>query len=246
MGDVMLPKNITVLVVNESTVATDDQLLKIVGALQRQVSEDFAPVWGIDATLGYVKKGEVPDPAAWVLGIFDTSDQAGALGYHDVTEAGLPLGKVFAKTDLDLGSSLSVTISHELLEMLLDPDINLSVFVQKTDTEGIIYAYEVADACEDDSFGYLIDGVLVSDFVYPAWFESFNLKGPYDKQAKISAPFQLLSGGYISAYQIPNVGGWTQLNGRTQARYQDRAKLGSRRERRRTPQNQWVRSERKK
>ena len=30
--------------------------------------------------------------------VLDTSDQAGALGYHDVTPQGLPLGKVFAKT----------------------------------------------------------------------------------------------------------------------------------------------------
>jgi len=242
MSGVTNPKDITVLIVNESTVVTDDDLIKITGAMQRQVSEDFAPIWGIDAYVGYVHKGETPDPASWILGIFDDSDQAGALGYHDVTMAGLPLGKVFAKTDLMYGSSLSVTISHELLEMLGDPDVNLTVFVQETDSIGQIYAYENCDAVEDDSLGYQIDGVQVSDFVYPSYFESFRTVGPFDKRGHISKPFQILPNGYLSVYNIPNTGGWTQLNGRTHARYMDRARVGSRRERRRTPRDQWVKS----
>ena len=56
--------------------------------------------------------------------ITDNPDQAGALGYHELTSAGAPLGKVFAKLDLDSGTSWTVTLSHELLEMLADPWIN--------------------------------------------------------------------------------------------------------------------------
>ena len=37
-----------------------------------------------------------------------------------------------------------------------------------------LYAYEVCDPCEDDSLGYHIDNILLSDFVYPAWFEGFR------------------------------------------------------------------------
>ena len=111
-----------------------------------------------------------PAPAGtWWLVILDDSDQAGALGYHDLTPDGLPIGKIFAASDLKAGDSWSVTASHELLEMLADPNINLTVFVQDADTTGTLYAYEVCDACEDDSFGYKINSnVLVSDFVYPA------------------------------------------------------------------------------
>ncbi|UIF89492.1 hypothetical protein KAF44_29135 (plasmid) [Cupriavidus necator] len=36
----------------------------------------------------------------WWLVILDDSDQANAYGYHDVTNDGLPLGKVFAKADM--------------------------------------------------------------------------------------------------------------------------------------------------
>lgn len=236
--------NINISIFNASTVASDAQLAPIVKALQIQVLLHFAPVWGRGAILKYVPKGATPNPNDWQLGVFDNSDQAGALGYHDITAAGQPLGKVFAETDLQYGSSLPVTLSHELLEMLIDPDINLSAFIQSSDTAGVIYAYEVCDAVEDDSLGYLINGILVSDFVYPAWFESFRTTGPFDWQEKVTAPFQLLAGGYISVYQIPNSGGWTQLNAaQPNARLAaKRAHLGSRRERRRTPRDQWVKS----
>jgi len=238
------PKNINIAIFNSSKVVSDTQLAPMVAALQKQVTRDFAPIWGIDANVVFVPKGGKVDPTYWQLGIFDNSDQAGALGYHDITAAGQPLGKVFAETDIQFGSSLSVTISHELLEMLGDPDINLCVFVQSTDTAGIIYAYEVGDPVEDDSLGYLIDGVLVSDFVYPSWFESFRVNGPFDKQNKVTKPFQLLAGGYIGVYQVPNSGGWTQLTPDAKARlYRNRAKLGSRRERRKTPRDQWQKSE---
>ena len=59
----------------------------------------------------------------------DDSDQAGALGYHDLTSAGLPMGKVFARTDLQNNLSWTVTVSHELLEILGDPMINTHLSV---------------------------------------------------------------------------------------------------------------------
>ena len=245
-------------IINESTVASDSQLQSIVAALQKQVNGEFFLAWGIDAALTFIPKGGTPDPTHWQLGIFDNSDQAGALGYHDITDQGLPLGKVFAQTDIQYGSSLSVTISHELLEMLGDPDINLTVYVQSSDTAGTLYAYETCDAVEADSLGYEIDGVLVSDFVYPAWFESFRQQGPFDQRQKCTAPFQLLAGGYISVYQFPNTAGWTQItarvakkeselvpvggSGRVAHEYRNRPRLGSRREKRRTPRDRWIRS----
>ena len=47
-----------------------------------------------------------------------------------------------------------------------------------------LYAYEVCDACEADQFGYDIDGVLVSDFVFPSWFESFWSAGAHASISK--------------------------------------------------------------
>lgn len=232
-------------VMNGSTVLTDEQVGAIVPALRTQVHRDFAPVWGVDADLTFIPGGATPPAGTWWLGIFDDSDQAGALGYHDVTSEGLPLGKVFAGSDIQAGLSWTVTASHELLEMLADPEINLSVMVDNGDGANTLYAYEVCDACEADMFGYRVENVLVSDFVYPAWFESFQKTGSaqFDQTRHVTQPFHLLPGGYIGVYNIQQGSGWTQLTAREGAlTYRMRPPVGSRRERRRTPRRHWMTS----
>jgi hypothetical protein len=235
---------INISVINESTVLPDAELAPVVTALQKQVSEDFYPVWGANAELKVVAKGAQPPPGSWWLVLLDDSDQASALGYHDLTTEGLPMGKIFAASDLKAGSSWTVTASHELLEMLGDPNINLTVFVQNTNTAGLLYAYEVCDACEDDSLGYKIENVLVSDFVYPAWFESFRTEGStqFDRMNRIHSPFELLSGGYIGMFNVTAGSGWTQKTDQRPTTLQHRGTVGTRRERRGIPHDQWINS----
>src|SRR5579863_9555729 len=185
---------INISVVNASSVLSDIAIQPAVDALQKQVDNDFGPAWGVTVKLNFVPQGNPPPAGSWLLVILDDSDQAGALGYHDLTSDGLPLGKVFAATDVKFGSNWTVTASHELLEMLADPNINLTVFVQSGSAAGRLYAYEVCDACENDQFGYLIGDVLVSDFVYPAWFEDFRPANStqFDQGQRITQPLQLL------------------------------------------------------
>jgi hypothetical protein len=239
--------NIQISIINASTVLRDADVQAVVPALQTQVRRDFAPVWGTDADLTFVPTGAQPPAGTWWLSVLDNSDQAGALGYHDLTPDGLPLGKIFAGSDIQLGYKWTVTASHELLEMLGDPDIDLTVFQQKDNTSGILYAYEVCDACEADNFGYDINGVTVSDFVYPAWFETFRQPGStqFDYQKLINQPFQLLAGGYIAVFNVTAGTGWSQITAEgVPYRFDMRPRLGSRRERRRTPRHHWLRSER--
>jgi len=204
---------INIAVSNASTVAKDEDVATVVKALQKQVDTDFGPAWGVSARLTFVPKGQEPNPQYWWLVVLDNSDQAGALGYHDLTPAGLPIGKVFAASDLQYKTSWSVTTSHELLEMLADPNINLSVF-DEGPIGARLYAYEVCDACEDDGFGYEIDGILVSDFVLPAWFESFRKPNStdFDFRKHISAPLQLLNNGYISVNDLASGLGWLPMS----------------------------------
>jgi hypothetical protein len=231
--------NIQIAVVNESTVLDDKVVQAALPDLATQIHRDFAPAWGVDADLIWVAKTSPTPAGAWLLSIFDTSDQANDLGYHDITFQGLPLGKVFAKSDLDFGSSWTVTASHEILEMLGDPDINLSVFVTKEDGLCRLYAYEVCDACEADSDGYKIGKTLVSDFVYPSWFETFRKTGDqFDYRKLIKAPLQLRPGGYIGFNDIIDGIGWQQLEAR-KSPPQNQPRLGSRRERRGRNRDQW-------
>ncbi len=236
--------NIKISVINSSTVLSDDEVQAAVPALQKQVSRDFAPAWGVDADLTFIAKGHKASKTTWWLVILDNSDEAGALGYHDVTSEGLPIGKVFAGSDMQYGYNWTVTASHELLEMLGDPEINLTVFVQKSDSTGVLYAYETADACEADEYGYKIDGVLVSDFVFPSWFDATYKKGTqYDFRKKIKRPLHLLKGGYIGIFDVTAGGGWQQKTAQNlPVAYSARPHVGSRRERRRISKDQWLKS----
>lgn len=229
-------------VINASTVLTDDQVRPVVDALQQQVTSHFYPAWGADAELTFLPNNPPPPPGTWWLSILDGSDQAGALGYHDLTTDGLPIGKVFAGTDLKTGNNWTVTASHELLEMLADPNINLTVFVQSDQSTGILYAYEVCDACEADNLGYQIGNVTVSDFVFPAWFEGFRTTGStrFDQGNQIKNPLELLAGGYIGVFNVNSGSGWQQQTAQKQPNVLSRGNVGSRRERRRTPREQWL------
>lgn len=227
-------------VVNESTVLDDATCASYVAAVQMQVSRDFFPAWGIDAKVRFVPKGATPNPKHWLMVIADNSDQAGALGYHSLSNSSQPIGFVFAKSDLDSGSSVSVTLSHEALEMLADPDINL--VAQLDDTR--FAAYENCDAVEADGDGYQIGGVQVSNFVLPSYF-SPGAPGPWDFKVLLTAGMPALRpDGYLSIFVAGQ--GWTQINAATSDKARRKAIpfVGSRRQRRLTRRTDWAKSSR--
>src|SRR5262249_47764695 len=125
-----------------------------------------------------------------------------------------------------------------------------------------IWAYEACDAVEADDLGYEIDGVLVSDFCLPTWWEPPRTGTPVDYLKHIRHPLQLASGGYSQYLDARR--GWVQvtaqtapnpdraMHSRAEALFEAsseeahdliaaRAPIGSRRERRRT-RDLWVRS----
>jgi len=194
----------TIACFNRATVALGVDWSALIKAMQGYVDLYIAPVWGTPAKLitskGYVK-------GAWAMIFLDDADQPGALAYHDLTPDGMPQSKVFVKTTLKNGDKVSVSASHELVEMLVDPAINLMSTGPDPKT---IYAYESADPVEALSFP--VNGIPMSDFVYPSWFETFHKPGsvPFDRMKKVKRPFQILSGGY----QIIFKGGkWSQIFG---------------------------------
>jgi hypothetical protein len=194
---------IKIAVINHSTVVNDVEVKKVVAALQKQVTRDFYPVWGVNARLRFLPRGAKPRANDWWLVILDDSNQAGNLGYHDLTPHGNPIGKVFAGSDKKYGYEWTVTASHELLEMLADPYGNLSI-LEETEHGKKLYAYEVCDPSKGDKFGYRIGGVLVANFVYPAWFENHRKPGStrFDHRDHIRKPLKVVSSGYIPVYNI--------------------------------------------
>jgi hypothetical protein len=219
-----------VCVTNASTCLTDAQVEAVLPALQKQVSNDFKAYWDLDCTITFLANSQPPTLGWWQIVIVDNPDQAGALGYHELTSDGTPLGKVFAKLDLDQGCSWTLTLSHELLEMLADPWINWCAM----GSDSRIYALEVCDAVEDDKLGYEIDGVLVSDFVTPAWFEP-TCADRIDFMRHLSKQLELARGGYISVFDPTS--GWTQTTARGEGG--PRIPPGSRRQRRKLIRPAW-------
>lgn len=202
-----------IAVVNRSTVWGDEDLLKAVRAIQIQVSRDFAPLWGVDAELGCWPRGSTPPPHLWQCLVLDDAVQAGNMGFHELTAAGQPLGHVFARTTLENGGKPSQTLSHEVLEMLADPEGNLTAIATKADGSIGFYAYEICDPVEDDRFGYEIDGVLVSDFLTPQWFEPSRPEGTrFSFMWSVRQPLVLGTGGYISYMDAKIPGEWQQIN----------------------------------
>jgi hypothetical protein len=194
----------TIACFNQATVPLGVDLNKLISAMQNYVDNFVAPVWGTPAKLqkstGFLK-------GAWAVVFLDNADQAGALAYHDLTPDGLPISKVFVKTTLDDKQLVSVSASHELVEMLVDPAINM---MTTGPDPKLMYAYESADPVEELSFA--VDGIEMSDFVLPSYFESFHKTGSvqFDHLDKVTKPFEVLTGGYQIIFKN---GKWSQVFG---------------------------------
>ena len=199
-----------VYVVNKSTLVKDADVITMCAAISRQILLDAAPAYGLQPTS--VLFTHNPPAGGAVIALVDTCDDPQALGYH-TEDGGVPDGFVGCKPELDAGHkiltgpySVASILSHEVLELFVDPHCNLWA-----DTgQGFAVAYEVADPCQSDT--YNVNGVSVSNFVHPAFFDPAATAGSrFDHLGLVTAPFQLRPGGY-----------WVQMKeGRASQRFGD-------------------------
>jgi hypothetical protein len=194
----------TIVCVNHATVPLGVDFDALIAAMQIFVDKHVAPVWGTRAKL-VKSKGLVP--GKWAMVFLDHADHAHSLAYHDLTPDGLPLSRVFVKTTLKNKKLVSVSASHELVEMLVDPSINL---VAMKSGSKLVYGYESADPVEDLTFR--VNGIHMTNFVYPTYFEAFHKPGSvrFDHLGEITRPFEIHAGGYQGIYRS---GKWVQLFG---------------------------------
>lgn len=183
--------NPTICIVNNSKTVADSGLKKKLRALQEQITRDFEPLWGWGANLKFnAKKFDMKV-------IIKDTNRTRDLGYH--FKDGKPVAYVFAEDDIADSHEYTSTLSHELLEMIADPNVNLSA-IGKFKLDGRerhgLFGLEVCDPVQENL--YEIDGVRVSDFVVPEWFELDRKKGrmKMDYLGVIDAPFMLAEGGY--------------------------------------------------
>lgn len=156
---------------------TDEELQHVIRAINRQIREDFEPYWSLSATLRLEGRStDKPDTVQVadmrgdaIIYLWNEADVADAIGYHFKNNRGIPFGFVFTTIAHEIGEPWSVTLSHEALELLGDPETNMLVMgPHPSEDRDVFHWFEMCDAVQAES--YEIDGVAVSNFVLPLYF----------------------------------------------------------------------------
>ena len=192
----------------------DEEVQVAVRAVNRQLREDYEPYWHTGGELRLEgKSGTKPSKQNLsdmrgdaVLYLWDAVDVEDALGYHDATNAGIPYGFVFTELAKQLKEEWTVTLSHEALELVGDPEVNLLVQGPHPadSTRTVFHWYEMCDAVQTET--YDIDGVDVSNFLLPLYFTGGEEKGGRNDflgrayKGKTLRSFGVNPGGYIGYF----------------------------------------------
>jgi hypothetical protein len=188
----------------DATGQLDPELVQIVAAaLNIQVTRDLPQYWPVAATVMYLPGTNKVPAGVWPVQLVK-SLPPGEGGFH-LDKHKQPYAKVIASSQSD---GWTIAASHEVLEMLIDPygnKVQSSVAIEivngkiQDGTGQFGYLVELADPCESDQYGYTVNGVAVSDFITPRFYDPLETPGTrYSFTGAIKAPRQVLPGGYIS------------------------------------------------
>jgi hypothetical protein len=188
----------------DKTNEIDPELMHAVAAaLTIQATRDLPQFWNVQATVTYEPNANKIRAGVWPVFLVK-SLPPGEGGFH-LDQHNQPFAKVIASAGSD---AWTIDASHETLEMLVDPNgnrlqpstsiqIEHGKIVEGTGQFG--YLVELCDPCEADNFAYPIQGVAVSDFLTPHFYDPVVTPGTrYSFTGAIKAPRQILPGGYIS------------------------------------------------
>src|ERR1043165_3926079 len=183
-----------VAIVSETDRIASDELALVSAAIQKQVTRDVSPLWDLTASVDSFATLEDVPLGYWPVIIRDDIPfDAG--GIHLNKANGQPYALVKYSDDWPL------TTSHEVLEMLVDPSGNRTVATNspKPGQGRVLVLVEVCDPSEAEKFGYSVNGILLSDFYTPRFFDPVASAGvQYSFSGAITEPRQVLDGGYIS------------------------------------------------
>lgn len=203
-------------------------VLQAGAALQKQITRDFAPFWGFEATVDVFEDLEdIPSDYHPVVLFGDTNELLGQLEYAVGEEYEAALIDDFERDRLtglhlnaftrqpfalvEVTDTWSVTVGHEVLEMMADPFGNRLIAAAHPDDANlrVLYLLEVCDPCQ--TVWYPVNGVPMADFYTPRYFDPVNVdRTRYSFTGAIEGPLQILEGGYLS-YIDPRDSGLYQL-----------------------------------
>ena len=181
-----------------------DEVTRVSAAIQKQVLRDFAPLWDVQATVDYFASLDDVPVGSWPLIIVES---APGPGVH-IDRNGQPVAYV------EHGLTWSLAASHEALEMLADPHGTRLVAgdAPTAPSDRVEFLVEVCDPCQDPATAYPVNGVLVSDFYTPAYFEPlFTTGSKYSFTGALREPRGVLPGGYLT-WRSLTTGDWSQLH----------------------------------
>jgi len=185
-------------IINQSTRISENDLNLMVEACRIQIKEHAGP--SLERVPCEIKIG---GDDGFPMIILDDADQASILGYHTQDPNGKVWGRVFVNPILNNGGtvmsgnkSVSVVLSHEILETFYNPYINL--WSHRGDSTFV--AIELCDPVESNSYEIDVNGtkVSMSNFVLEAWFdkEMKDATTKFDYMSILAAPLTLAQGGY--------------------------------------------------
>lgn len=204
--------------------------LQAAAALQKQITRDFTPFWGLRATVdAFEDLDSVPSDYLPVVLFGDPQQLVGRLEFAIGEEYAAQLVDDFERdrlSGLHLNSftrqpfalvsaadTWSVTMSHEVLELIADPFGNRLVAAAhpRDPRERVKYLLEICDPCQ--ATWYPVNGVPVSDFYTPRYFDPIGIdRSRYSFTGALEYPRQILDGGYLS-WIDPRDSGLYQLGG---------------------------------
>ena len=196
-----------VALLSESQRVTFGEVAVVSSALQKQVARDMELIWDLRATVDAFEHLEDVPLGYWPIIVKDNIG-FNAAGIH-LDNEGQPFALVTSSDDNDVWS---LTASHECLEMLVDPfgDRLVAGDSPKPDQGRVLFLVEVCDPSEASEFAYSVNGVLVSDFYTPRYFDPVVASGVrYSFTDALREPREVLRGGYLS-WVDPVTNSWWQ------------------------------------
>jgi hypothetical protein len=184
-------------VINESTLVSVEDVAFWTAAVAQQLREHVAPLWGLSppGTAFYTEK---PTGAA-LLAFVDDDGNAEAAGYHSKI-----VNLVYGLVDVGQSRVPSQTLSHEAIELFLNPDLTRTV----PGPGGRQVFIELCDPVQLETYEIDVEildkrrAVVVSDFVLPRWFGLSNIDKADNRTTYLAnqiGPFETAPGGYYVA-----------------------------------------------